>query len=292
MLVNDLPIASLTDLPTPTMLGALECLQRGVGRAAEPSLGLRHHRLLDEAVIVCRPPRVSSADPLSRGPWSSRGSAGRGRRGERPRAGGRQLEGTITDSWARLAPVAGVQVSATRVGSHRETTFVALTDEGRFVFERLDAGEYAVGFAHGLSTRSSSADRRDASPCPAPASRARLAVPSGRTLRTLACAGMRLAKGAARWSASSPTPTRSAPGRCAGGRHVDRLTFDKGIVQAMVLERSGGAVTDSLDSIGCAACRPTGGSSCRSSTPSASARGPDHDRGRLGRERAQPLVQP
>ena len=59
-----------------------------------------------------------------------------------------RLEGIVTDSLNLVKPVAGAQVSATRVGAHRETTFVALTDDrGRFAFERLDAGEYAVGFA-------------------------------------------------------------------------------------------------------------------------------------------------
>ena len=62
-----------------------------------------------------------------------------------------RLEGTVIDSLSAVAPIAGAQVSATRVGAHRETTFVALTDDkGRSAFDRLDAGEYALGFAHAL----------------------------------------------------------------------------------------------------------------------------------------------
>jgi Carboxypeptidase regulatory-like domain/TonB-dependent Receptor Plug Domain len=160
-----------------------------------------------------------------------------------------RLEGTVTDSLSAASPIAGARVSATRVGSHRETTFVALTDEqGRFVFERLDAGEYAVGFAHGLldSLEFGGPARRVAVPA-AGVARAPLAVPSGQTLRTLACAGMKLARGS---GALIGVVTDADTDRPLGGAQVaamwTELTFDKGIVQAMVLERSGGAVTDSL----------------------------------------------
>ena len=62
-----------------------------------------------------------------------------------------RLEGTVTDSLRAASPIVGASVSATRVGAARETTLVALTDaKGRFTFERLDAGEYAIGFAHAL----------------------------------------------------------------------------------------------------------------------------------------------
>jgi hypothetical protein len=160
-----------------------------------------------------------------------------------------RLEGTVTDSLSAASPIAGVQVSATRVGSHRETTFVALTDEqGRFVFERLEAGEYAVGFAHGLldSLEFGGPARRVAVPG-AGVARARLAVPSGQTLRTLACAGMRLAKGtgALIGVVADADTDRPLVGAQVAAMWTE-LTFDKGIVQAMVLERSGGTVTDSL----------------------------------------------
>ena len=159
-----------------------------------------------------------------------------------------RLEGIVTDSLNLVKPVSGAQVSATRVGAHRETTFVALTDErGRFEFERLDAGEYAVGFAHDLldSLEFGGPARRVVVPG-AGVARADLAVPSGRTLRALACPGMTLIKGT---GALVGVITDADTDRPLGGAQVaamwTELTFDKGIVQAMVLERSGGTVTDS-----------------------------------------------
>jgi len=60
-----------------------------------------------------------------------------------------RLEGTVVDSLRAASPIAGASVSATRLGSQRETTLVAHTDSrGRFAFDRLDAGEYAIGFEH------------------------------------------------------------------------------------------------------------------------------------------------
>jgi len=160
-----------------------------------------------------------------------------------------RLEGSVTDSLSAAKPIAGAQVSATRLGANRETTFVALTnDRGRFAFERLDAGEYAVGFSHALldSLEFGGPARRVVVPG-AGVARAELAVPSGRTLRTLACPGIPLAKGT---GALVGIVTDADTDRPIAGAQVasmwTELTFDKGIVQAMVLERSGGTVTDSL----------------------------------------------
>lgn len=160
-----------------------------------------------------------------------------------------RLEGTLIDSLQSVRPVEGAQVSATRLGAQRETTLVALTDaKGRFAFERLDAGEYAVGFSHALldSLEFGGPAQRVVVPG-AGVARANLAVPSGRTLRTLACPGMTLLKGA---GALIGVVTDADTDRPLSGAQVaamwTELTFDKGIVQAMVLERSGGTVTDSL----------------------------------------------
>ena len=61
-----------------------------------------------------------------------------------------RLEGTVTDS-TRAAPLAGARVSVTRLGAERETTHVATTDaKGKFAFDRLDAGLYAIGFSNAL----------------------------------------------------------------------------------------------------------------------------------------------
>jgi hypothetical protein len=159
-----------------------------------------------------------------------------------------RLEGLVTDS-LRSAPLAGARVSATRVGAARETTLVATTDgRGRFAFERLDTGEYALGFESALldSLEFGGPARRVMVTSDAVA-RAELAVPSGRTLRSLACPGMTLAKGTGALlgivtDANTDTPIRGAQVNAMW----TELTFDKGILQAMTLEHSGGAVTDSL----------------------------------------------
>ena len=103
---------------------------------------------------------------------------------------------------------------------------------------------------------------------------------------------MRLAKGTGALVGVVADADTDRPGRCAGGRHVDRLTFDKGIVQAMVLERSGGAVTDSLGQYRLCGVPTDRWLLVQVQHAEHRLRGPDHDRGRLGRERAQPLVQP
>ena len=102
-----------------------------------------------------------------------------------------RIEGQVTDS-VHMGPVADAQVTATRVGSARETTFVAKTDRrGRFRFDSLDAGRYAMRFASPLldslqygGTATLVDVTMDGS------ARALLAVPSGETLRSLACPGV------------------------------------------------------------------------------------------------------
>lgn len=106
------------------------------------------------------------------------------------RASGR-IEGQITDS-VHVSPLSNAMVTATLVGAARETTFVATTDRrGRFRFESLDAGRYAMRFASKLLD---SLQYGGSSPIvevtPDRSARVDLAVPSGKTLRTLACPGV------------------------------------------------------------------------------------------------------
>ena len=61
-----------------------------------------------------------------------------------------RIEGQITDS-VQVSPLANAMVTATRVGAANETTFVARTDRrGRFRFESIDAGRYAMRFVSPL----------------------------------------------------------------------------------------------------------------------------------------------
>jgi hypothetical protein len=160
-----------------------------------------------------------------------------------------RLEGTVIDSLRAASPIVGASVSATRVGAARETTLVALTDaKGRFAFDRIDAGEYAIGFAHALldSLAFGGPARRVVVP-EAGVAHADLAVPSGETLRSLACPGPPLPKGT---GALLGIVTDADTDRPLGGAEVvaawTELTFDKGILKTMTLEHSGGVRTDSL----------------------------------------------
>lgn len=159
-----------------------------------------------------------------------------------------RLEGTVTDS-TRAAPLAGAQVSVTRLGVERETTHVATTDaKGKFAFDRLDAGVYAIGFSNALlDSLEFGGPARRVAVLPDGVARAELATPSGSTLRALACPGMTLAKGtgALLGIVTDVDTDKPLPGAQIAAMWTE-LTFDRGILRAMVLERSGGAVTDSL----------------------------------------------
>ena len=107
-----------------------------------------------------------------------------------------RIEGQVFDS-VHVAPLGNARVSATRVDVARETTFVATTDRrGRFRFDALDAGRYAVRFASPMLDSlqyGGSAPLVDVG-ADRPA-RVELAVPSGATLRSLACPGVAFTEG-------------------------------------------------------------------------------------------------
>ncbi len=106
------------------------------------------------------------------------------------------IEGDITDS-VRVGPLAGAMVTATRTVAGRDSAFVATTDaKGHFRFDSLAAGEYAMRFASpmldslqygGPTTQVRVTEGR--------VTHAALAVPSGTTLRGMACPGVDFAAG-------------------------------------------------------------------------------------------------
>ena len=111
------------------------------------------------------------------------------------RAAGR-IEGRITDS-VHVGPLADAQVTATRVEAARETTYYARTDDrGRYRFESIEAGRYALRF---VSRLLDSLQYGGSAPIVEVAAdrstRADLAVPSGKTLRALACPGVDFPEG-------------------------------------------------------------------------------------------------
>ena len=159
-----------------------------------------------------------------------------------------RLEGTVFDS-TRSAPLAGARVSVTRLGVEPETTHVATTDaQGQYAFDRLDAGEYAIGFSTALlDSLEFGGPVRRVAVVPESVVRADLSTPSGSTLRGLACPGMTLVKGTGALLGIITDLDTDAP--LAGAQVAamwTELTFDRGILKAMTLERSGGAISDSL----------------------------------------------
>ena len=111
-----------------------------------------------------------------------------------PAAG--HLEGTVTDSIS-AAPLAGATVRVTRIDAEPEVTRSAVADSrGRYRFDRLDAGSYAVGVASplldsleygGPALRVSVRGQRT--------TRADLGTPSRHTLQAMACPGASLPEG-------------------------------------------------------------------------------------------------
>jgi hypothetical protein len=102
-----------------------------------------------------------------------------------------RIEGEVTDS-VHAAPLAGATVSATIAGPLRDTTFVTTTDaRGRFRFDSLRAGRYAMSFASALlDSIQYGGPSAQVIVAPPATARVRLAIPSGATLRTTACPGV------------------------------------------------------------------------------------------------------
>ena len=107
-----------------------------------------------------------------------------------------RIEGRVFDS-VHVAPLVGAAVSATRVGAARETTLVVTTDRrGRFRFDAVEAGRYALRFASPMLDSlqyGGSAPLVDVAA--GGAVRMDLAVPSGATLRAMACPGVSFSEG-------------------------------------------------------------------------------------------------
>jgi hypothetical protein len=101
------------------------------------------------------------------------------------------IEGSITDS-VKVAPLAGALVSATRTVGGHDSTFVATSDaQGHFRFDSLAVGEYALRFASPmLDSLQYGGPTTQARVTAGGVTRAALAVPSGTTIRGMACPGV------------------------------------------------------------------------------------------------------
>ena len=159
-----------------------------------------------------------------------------------------RIEGSVTDS-VHAMPLADATVSLARLDAQRDSTLVAATaEDGRFRFEHVMAGQYALSFSSAfldslefgglptaLAVRGGEIARVD------------LAVPSGATLRAIACPGMALSRGT---GALVGVVTDADSERPLGGAQVaamwTELTFDARMRRVSTVEHSGGVVTDSL----------------------------------------------
>ncbi len=98
------------------------------------------------------------------------------------------IEGTVTDS-VRKEPLIGATVRATPIGSGPDTTFATITDSrGRFRFERMMAGQYAVAFASTLlDSLRFGGPAREITVVAGLTTKVTLAMPSAATFRATAC---------------------------------------------------------------------------------------------------------
>jgi len=106
------------------------------------------------------------------------------------------IEGSIMDS-VHVGPLAGALVSATRTVAGRDSAFVATSDaQGRFRFDSLTVGEYALRFASPmLDSLQYGGSTTQVRVTAGNVTRAALAVPSGTTFRGMACPGVEFVAG-------------------------------------------------------------------------------------------------
>lgn len=157
-----------------------------------------------------------------------------------------RLEGTVTDS-LRAAPYAGVTVRATRIGSEPEVTLSTVADRtGRYRFDRLDAGTYAIGVTSplldslevgGVPRRAGVSARRT--------TRVELGTPSRHTLQAMACPGTALPDGS---GALVGTVTSTETDRPVAGAQIavawSELAIDTAAQQVTSGQRAARVVSD------------------------------------------------
>jgi len=102
-----------------------------------------------------------------------------------------RLEGSIADS-LHAAPLAGARVSITRLNALPETTLVTVSDkQGRFRFESVPVGRYAIGFASALlDSLEYGSPMIETEVAANGVAHVELGMPSRRTLRAAACPGV------------------------------------------------------------------------------------------------------
>ena len=164
-----------------------------------------------------------------------------------PRAAG-TIEGTITDS-VHSRPAAGAMVLLTRQSPEPAEYRSSVTDEqGRFRFDTLTAGRYAVAFATDfLDSLHINFPPREVVLGEGERARVDFAVPSGATFRAAACPGLRIPKGQGAVVGQVTDADSGEPlhGAVVAVSWTD-LSVDKTTFQPVSTRRTGAAPVDSL----------------------------------------------
>ena len=164
-----------------------------------------------------------------------------------PRAAG-AIEGTITDS-VHSRPAAGAMVLLTRLSPEPAEYRSSATDErGRFHFDTLTAGRYAIAFETPyLDSLQVSLPSRQLVLGDGEKARVEFGVPSGATFRAAACPGLQLPKGQ---GAVVGRVTDADSGEPLLGAEVavswTDLSVDKTTLQPVTTKRAGAVPVDSL----------------------------------------------
>jgi 5-hydroxyisourate hydrolase-like protein (transthyretin family) len=158
------------------------------------------------------------------------------------------IQGTVTDS-THSRPAAGAMILLTRLSPEPADFRSAVTDDkGRFRFDTLLAGRYAVAFATTyLDSLELTLPSREVVVAEGAKAEVNFGVPSGATLRAAACPGLQLPKGEGAvvgqvTDADTDQPLRGAE---VAVNWTD-LSVDKTTLQPISAPRGGAVPVDSL----------------------------------------------
>jgi hypothetical protein len=159
-----------------------------------------------------------------------------------------RIEGEIVDS-VHARPAVGAIVTLTRLTPEPSQFFSAATDaKGRYRFDTLSAGRYAVGFTIGtLDSLELFLPAHELVLATGEHARSDFAVPSGATLRAAGCPGLTLPKGQGGVVGRVTDADSDAPLRDA--RIVvswSTLAVDRATLQPVTDQRAGSVPVDSL----------------------------------------------
>jgi hypothetical protein len=159
-----------------------------------------------------------------------------------------RIEGEIRDS-VHARPLGGAIVMVTRLSPEPAQYYNAVTDDkGRFRFDTLSEGRYAVAFlAPFLDSLDLVLPARHVTLAHGEHTRVDMATPSGATLRAAACPGLKLpaGQGAVVGEVTDADSDRPIAGAVVAVTWID-LAFDKATMRAETKDHGGSVRADSL----------------------------------------------